>query len=102
MSQSNTIADFIIQSWAKIAMTPKEENSVIETKMDIVWNNIAQKNPTEFAKQGVAMAAKDIGRDINPYGGVSDNELDKLIEEEVATLTAIISEANGQTTKPLT
>lgn len=101
MSQANTIADFLMQSWAKIAMTKVGDNAKVETTMDAVWERIAMKAPQDFAKQGVAMASKDIGKDINPMANMDDNELERQIkEEEEALLRELLKnkEENDKTT----
>ena len=96
MSQANTIADFLMQSWAKIAMTKAGDNAEIETVMDAVWNKIATKAPQDFAKQGVAMATKDIGKDVNPLANMDDNELERQIkEEEAAILDELLKDKNN-------
>lgn len=90
MAKNNAISNFIIQSWYNIASAKKDDkdhNATLQTRLDYIWLTIANDFPLDFAKQGVTMAAKDIGSELDYSDNISDEQLYKLIQKEIETLT---------------
>ena len=83
MKKATTISEFLMQSWARVATQKSGEEKLPETKMDEVWLKLQKNNPLEFVKQGISMAAKELGINIDPYKNITDSVLDKLIEKEI-------------------